>query len=232
VYGLASQLNVSPVTVRPIADDGTQFTVVINGDRLILGAFQLFYATNLIPVVPQAAYSISAGDLGLLTSLAGAIVSVNADNADGMTFSVNCSEDILFITEADVRDANAGVHERLVTSGLGTSTLAELSAEHAFCETWGAPQLGDTEDRPVVSDVPALVLGGEYDPITPPRYGRQVAARLSQSTVLEFAGTGHGVIYGRHTCAAAIVVAWLDGPDGDVDASCVDAIGAPSFQLP
>jgi pimeloyl-ACP methyl ester carboxylesterase len=205
---------------------------VVNGDRLILGAFQLFYATNLIPVVPSAAYQIADGNLGLLTSLAGAITSVGADNADGMTFSVNCSEDVVFITESNVTSANEGVNERLVSSGLGTSTIGELKQEHAFCDAWGAPELAGLEDEPVSSDVAALVLAGEYDPITPPRYGRQAAETLSNSRFLEFPGTGHGAIYGRHDCSASIVAAWLDAPDADPDASCIDLIGAPAFQLP
>jgi pimeloyl-ACP methyl ester carboxylesterase len=232
VYGLASQLNETPVTVRPTADDGTTFTVVVNGDRLILGAFQLFYATNLIPVVPSAAYQIADGNLGLLTSLAGAISSIGSTDADGMTFSVNCSEDVLFITDDDVTTANDGVNERLVTSGLGTASVADLNQEHAFCDAWGAPRLAAYEDEPVSSDVPALVLAGEYDPITPPRYGRHAAETLSRSRFFEFPGTGHGAIYGRHDCAASIVAAWLDAPDVEPDAGCIDTIGAPAFQLP
>jgi pimeloyl-ACP methyl ester carboxylesterase len=149
-----------------------------------------------------------------------------------MTFSVNCSEDIAFITDAKVTSANEGVNERLVTSGLGTTSAGELDQQHAFCEAWGAPKLAAFEDEPVSSDIATLVLAGEYDPITPPRYGRHAAETLSASRFFEFPGTGHGAIYGRHDCAALIVAAWLDAPNADPDASCLDAIGAPAFQLP
>jgi len=39
VYGLASKLNDAPATVQPAGDDGEPFTVVVNSDRLLSGAF-------------------------------------------------------------------------------------------------------------------------------------------------------------------------------------------------
>ena len=50
------------------------------------------------------------------------------------------------------------------------------------------------EHQPVISDVPALILAGEYDPVTPPDYGHQVTGHLSRAQFFELRAPGHGRI--------------------------------------
>ena len=40
---------------------------------------------------------------------------------------------------------------------------------------WNVDQLAPYVDDPIVSDIPTLLLSGEFDPITPPRFAAQVA---------------------------------------------------------
>jgi pimeloyl-ACP methyl ester carboxylesterase len=42
--------------------------------------------------------------------------------------------------------------------------------------------------------VPVLVLSGELDPVTPPRYGDEVAASLPNGRHLVLEGQGHNVL--------------------------------------
>ncbi len=48
--------------------------------------------------------------------------------------------------------------------------------------------------QPVHSDRPVLLLSGEFDPVTPPRYGEQVARTLPNGRHLVLRGQGHNVI--------------------------------------
>ncbi len=48
--------------------------------------------------------------------------------------------------------------------------------------------------EPVVSDVPALVLSGDLDPVTPPAWGESVVKTLKNGRHVTVPGTGHGVI--------------------------------------
>ena len=74
-----------------------------------------------------------------------------------------------------------------------------------------------------------LVLEGELDPVTPPRYGEQVMKTLSNAKLIVAKGQGHNVL-GRG-CIPKLVEDFVDklAPQS-LDAKCVDAFGpTPAF---
>lgn len=97
-----------------------------------------------------------------------------------------------------------------------------------ICDRWQAGEPGPSEDAPVVSDIPTLVLSGDFDPVTPPRWGAAVADRLLDSHSFVFGFTGHGVM-GSHECAAAMVDEFVTDPGTEPDGSCVEALDAPDY---
>jgi hypothetical protein len=105
----------------------------------------------------------------------------------------------------------------------------DSSALFDICEFWTEEVPGPVENEPVKSDIPTLILAGEYDPITPPDYGRQVSADLANSHFLELPGVGHGVSVSGE-CGNDLVLSFLDDP-GSVPASatCVSEMGGPDF---
>jgi hypothetical protein len=72
----------------------------------------------------------------------------------------------------------------------------------------------------VESDVPSLILAGDYDPITPPAWGRRAAQTLEKSFFFQFPGIGHGASF-SHPCPEAITVAFVQDPTREPDASCM-----------
>jgi pimeloyl-ACP methyl ester carboxylesterase len=147
-----------------------------------------------------------------------------------MQVAVDCAEETPFVTTEDVSNGSREVPEEIVAADIGFSNPAALKAERDRCSTFGVTALGSIEEQAVVSDVPTLVLGGEYDPITPPKYGRLAAQTLSRSSFFEFKGTGHGVIYARE-CGMRMAAAFIASPEAQVDGSCVGEIGPPLFQV-
>jgi pimeloyl-ACP methyl ester carboxylesterase len=93
---------------------------------------------------------------------------------------------------------------------------------------WRVEPTSPTFNAGVVSDVPALVLAGRFDPITPPAGTEAVAERLPHSTFLLFPADGHGVT-GTNDCADAIEIAFLADPTARLDASCVAKLSGPAF---
>jgi len=59
----------------------------------------------------------------------------------------------------------------------------------AACQVWNQTPPDPRENQPVTSEVPALVMAGEYDPITPPDWGRQVAKPWRMLLILNFLPT-------------------------------------------
>ena len=68
------------------------------------------------------------------------------------------------------------------------------SFSYDLCAEWGVAPADAAEREPVVSDVPTLILTGEFDPITPPAWARLAAETLTNSYYYEFPGLGHGVM--------------------------------------
>jgi len=85
----------------------------------------------------------------------------------------------------------------------------------------------------VDSDVPVLLLAGQFDSTTPPSYAAQVAESLSQSKTVEFPGQGHGVTFSNvSNCPRDVLFSFLREPEESIDTSCVDSMEEVSFSTP
>ena len=98
------------------------------------------------------------------------------------------------------------------------------------CETWPRGTIDPSYYEPVVSDVPALVLSGEVDPVTPPTWGEAVARHLRNARHITVPSTGHGVV--ATGCGQQLVRQFIErGSAADLDASCITTIHRPPFFL-
>jgi len=94
----------------------------------------------------------------------------------------------------------------------------------------GCPGEADpVENQAVVSDVPALIFAGRFDPITTPEWGQLAAETLSHSYCFEFPNMGHGVMR-ADPCALRIGLQFLDDPLNKPDASCLAELTLPTFR--
>ena len=98
------------------------------------------------------------------------------------------------------------------------------------CAFWPKGRVDPDYYEPVVSDVPALVLSGELDPVTPPAWGASVARHLRHAAHFTAAGTGHGVI--ATACGARLVTEFIERGEADsLDPRCLTTIRRPGFFL-
>lgn len=85
------------------------------------------------------------------------------------------------------------------------------SSYRYLCPVWPSGRAEAVESTAVASEVPALLLAGILDPVTPPELARSAAATLPNSYLFEFLHAGHGVIY-EVDCAGSLVAEFLDDP--------------------
>jgi alpha-beta hydrolase superfamily lysophospholipase len=72
-------------------------------------------------------------------------------------------------------------------------------------------------------EVPALLLSGELDPVTPPRLADLAAASLPASRRITAPGQGHGIFV--RGCLPRIVTEFVKRGSADgLDVSCVDRL--------
>jgi pimeloyl-ACP methyl ester carboxylesterase len=84
---------------------------------------------------------------------------------------------------------------------------------------------------PVVSDVPTLILAGEYDPLTPPRYARIAGRTLRNSDWFQFPAMGHN-LQRSSPCAHEMMMEFLANPALTPDASCIAEMPPPMWVIP
>lgn len=136
--------------------------------------------------------------------------------AHGMELSVICAEDAPEL-RADPADA-----PRL----LGNQLQALIKVQ---CPLWPTGERPAGFKRPVVSDKPVLLLSGEWDPVTPPRFAETAAKTLANSRHLVAKGRGHIVL--NRGCLPKLAARFVDTLEpAAIDARCLEALGnTPAF---
>lgn len=233
-YSLVDQLNANPITFQTV-DQGDQtnnphynmnFTVLFNGDSLVSLLFSSFYVTNAIPLLPQMIYEIKQGNYShWLTTLYG-ILSFQGDSLSyGVYFSVECSEDVAFVTAQQLATA-----AQAYPPDIRADQLANIQSELPECQRWGVPAAPASQGQPVSSNIPTIVMESEYDPVTPPSNGDHAAQTLSKSMTYLFPATGHGAFFNSNsTCPASIAQAFFNNPASFPAKDCIATMGEPQF---
>lgn len=216
---LHAQLEAKPVVNVTFRDPRTNQPVTRNvtGDTLA-GLVHLFAynaeASALLPLdVAQAAQGDFVPLLGQ-TQIGEGDLSGNMNG--GMQLSVMCAEDAPFLTP---RPEDAGTL-------LGTRPIERIQAA---CSVWPRGALPKDFHQPFKSSIPTLILSGERDPVTPPRFAEEVLKGLSNGRVLTLQGMGHGEL--MIGCMPKLVQQFIDDPNPKkLDAQCLKRVGPiPAF---
>jgi pimeloyl-ACP methyl ester carboxylesterase len=101
--------------------------------------------------------------------------------------------------------------------------------EFTLCESWQSGQADPIENTAVVSDIPALIFAGQFDPVTPPEWGQLAAETLSNHFFYEFPGLGHGIMRSNE-CGLEIGLQFIEDPTSEPDVSCIEELAAPDFK--
>ncbi len=228
-FNTVDQLNHQEKIVLPVTHllNGQSYEAYFSGDDLLGVLFQSLYATEIIPDLPKLIYDVNAGKYTTLSTLLSSFL-VNTDFfSAGMQFSVQCHEENLFTNAEAVADA-AATRPELASIFKYSPNIGENAI--AICDVWGAGAADPTENDPISSHIPTLVLAGEYDPITPPAWGQQVSEHLENAYFYEFPGYGHGVSL-TEGCGVTIVESFLADPAREPDTSCLAELNGPAFTI-
>ncbi len=196
-FELVEELKAHP---RIVHFESPAVEAVVTGDTLVWMLYQhLYYAT--LPMLPAwlAAFADQRGD-DLITALGPELLLSMPTN--GMSFSVRCADEAAQLgAEPDL----TGVHPQVA------ATLREAFSIQADCQVWAVPPLPETALQPVASEIPTLILSGEFDPVTPATNAELLAQRLRHSFAYTLPGRGHGTFL-KHRCPTLMVLDFLRDP--------------------
>ncbi len=169
------------------------------------------YAPQAAALLPLVLNEASQGRYEPLMALSHLLSGTISDEiTQGMQLSVICTEDA---DELRPNPADAG-------SLLGNVLVESLQAQ---CPVWPHGTRPPDFRAPLTGAVPVLLLSGEFDPVTPPRYGDAVAKSLSNARHLVVRGQGHNVL--PVGCMPRLFARFLDQADGkSLDASCLKTV--------
>ncbi|HEY2678888.1 MAG TPA: alpha/beta hydrolase [Steroidobacteraceae bacterium] len=141
--------------------------------------------------------------------------------ANGMQYSVICSEDEPYFAAANIDRA------ALARTYQGTEQIDTL---REICKVWPKGPVDDDLHSPLHSDIPTLLLSGEADPVTPPADAERAALGLSRHRHLVLKGEGHVQLAAG--CMPRLMAEFLQsGAPESVDVTCLEHHAPEPFFL-
>ena len=217
LYTLRDRVRATPVPVTlrdPVTN--AERTLRLDEGTLAVVARLFAYAPETAALLPLLLDEAEKGRPQSLVSQAAQVYdALKGQINHGMQLSVICAEDA-------ARLGNRDEDKDLI---LGNSIVGVTLNQ---CGVWPKGPVSENFNQPLRTDTPVLLLSGEFDPVTPARYGDQVMASLGNARHLVGKGQGHILL--SRGCTPRLVAEFVDklDPKG-LDATCLDPLAATPF---
>jgi pimeloyl-ACP methyl ester carboxylesterase len=224
IAAVLAKVEKEPARVRlSDAESGEDVEVRLSQNGVAQTLRYMLYSPASSLLLPLEVHLAAQGSWKPLAETARSFASGMSSLSDGYYLSVTCAEDVPFIADAAVAPAVAGTF-------LGDFRIRK---QLAACAGWPAAKLGEAFLKPVVSDVPSLLISGERDPVTPASDGEEAARTLRHSKHVVVPDAGHGFRGLEGTgCIDDLTVKLVEsGSAESLDTSCVAAIKRSPFVL-
>ena len=218
-YRLVKMAERKPIIVNALKN-GQSYPVKINGSAIVDLIYNLLESTRMLAQIPATIDAISKGNNDSLKAYAENNLT-SEGFVWGMRYSVWCREEMPFQSRRKI-EAQTSKYPEL-------KGFKIQGALPQICQVWHVPAADAIENEPVKSNVPALIFAGEFDPDTPPAWGKLVASWLPKSFFYEVKSTSHGAMSNRCTFAE-IPAAFLKDPTSKPDSNCLSEIKPLEFK--
>jgi CubicO group peptidase (beta-lactamase class C family)/pimeloyl-ACP methyl ester carboxylesterase len=196
---------------QPVSFEGLSGpqTALITGNDMATVVWYLLGNGAALSQVPAAIDSLAAGDTTIISEAPSAIAGQTSAAALGTQVAVDCNDGAPPLSPDDAA----------VVDGSGWRVGIQYFYPGLFCEAAGTTPLPDSFREPVETNIPVLVLGGAFDPITSSSGNQAAADQLENSTFVEIADGSHFVV-GTSACARSLLASFVNDPHAAVDTAC------------
>jgi pimeloyl-ACP methyl ester carboxylesterase len=212
-------LDRSPATVEAVVNDKTTPVKLIGRDFVDL-IYNLLEGTNSLRFIPWTIDAVSRQNYDPLKTYAENALT-SGGFIWGMRYSVWCTEEMPFQSRRKI--------SAMVTRYPDLGGFSIQGAFPQICKVWNVPAAKPIENEMVKIPVPVLIYGGEFDPDTPPDWGKTVASWSDKGYFCMVRSTSHQAM-GRRCTFAEMPIAFLNDPDTKPDSKCLDEIEAVQFK--
>lgn len=220
-YETVRRLNENP---EPVAIGEHHAT--LDGDDFRDMVWNALFDAQKVRWLPAMIWQAARAD----TVLWGEMLAANAaDHAGGrmswgMHYSIECSGSWAFQSPRRLSEA-----ARALDPAIRDGVVRTLATPFGICADWQVPPVPEV-NAPVRSDVPALLLSGEFDPGTPPAFAEIAAHTLPRSYRYVLPWLGHTDGF-TSACHASLARAFLDDPEHAPPTSCIAAMDRATFEI-
>ena len=141
----------------------------------------------------------------------------------GMRLSVWCAEETPFTSAEKVKEASSKYPQ--------VEGVNPLVFDKEICEIWGVKKVAEIENQAVKSDIPVLLINGEYDNETPLKWAQDMMPLLENSFHLVFRAWKHTPTTNwSNLCAMQAAHDFFNDPSVQPQPACFQQIKAPKFK--
>jgi pimeloyl-ACP methyl ester carboxylesterase len=220
---VVAALRAEPVVVKtPDPNTGRHEDITFGSGEFAAAVRLLAYHPNTIALLPLLVDEAANDNwVPLASQFRMTSVSLAESMFIGMHNAVMCSEDAPFYDRTEIDG------DGLAASYMGP---VQLEAIETICSVWPAGPVDDEFKVPLQTSRPVLLLSGDADPITPPRYAELAAVDLGNALHLITKGQGHGQL--GVGCMPRLLNDFVTGAGPDsVDAGCLERAFVMPFFL-
>jgi pimeloyl-ACP methyl ester carboxylesterase len=174
------------VSTRPLPIVTTRGTVTFDGHQFLRAVRCQLSNTRQVQRLPLAIHELRRGDrFGAATILANACAGPSAQNqaqVNVKNYLTNCADG----NGTAYWDARRAVATRADSMWL----VFEEGGEE--CDIWQPRYVDTTDLSPIRSNIPTLIITGEFDERTPTDHARRGTEGLTRRYLFEMPGEGHG----------------------------------------
>jgi len=138
----------------------------------------------------------------------------------GSYLTVLCRDEVPFMDHSDVAARTADA-----------PAFGEVFAHDPYveaCASWDVPPGEPSVHEPVATDVPLLILPGQFDAFSQAVASREAAGTFGRAWVVEVPGQTHNTL-GHTDCPIEIRNAWIRDPTSPPDTTCLKGMPSVPF---
>jgi len=210
---LLNEMEVEPKEIQiQYPDDLFPTGDTLDGESFYNFFLYMFYMDQSFAFLPYIMEQAEKNSFDLFEVMTEWMLEFNIVHS-GMFYSVICSEHEDF---AGINDYES----HLIPAGIDWEDDSRKDLRE-ICALWNVKRSPDKLDEMPISDIPALLMSGQFDPVTPPRNGDLVLNSFTRGQHLVDPVGGHGVIFSDN-CTKSILKDFLNGPDNDINPECLE----------
>lgn len=222
LWRTVDQLTRQPWTREATRRGGSRGTVTMTAEAFVLRLANALRTPRNLAMVPMFVHAVRARDNAVVDAFIQLTARLQpAENSQqGLQYTVQCFEEAPLNTPE--------LRERVRRSVPALLVDGDIFTDPSICERLHRFRASPADALPVESEIPTLIVTGEFDPQTHRSNGPIVQRSLKNSQLADVAGAAHSGAF-DHDCTRTMVRDFFNAPSEKRDMSCLRTIPPLKF---